>query len=162
MRRYILGCLALFACTLLAGCCDGVNYVAVSGKVTYNDAPLSNVQVMFQPNAAAGGIDAGGVGSFAITDAEGKYTLEAATPTARRGALVGNHQVRIAFPPKALGGTNSGEDSDAANSGGGAPAPKQPIPTKYNTETTLTFSVPAGGTTTADFQLTGPALKLPK
>lgn len=161
MRRCILGCLAVLSCTLLAGCGDGVNYVAVSGKVTYNGAPLANVQVMFQPNAT-GGIDAGGVGSFAMTDSEGKFTLEAATPTARSGALVGNHQVRIAFPPKALNGAGGGEDSDAANSRGGSAGVKQPIPAKYNSETTLTFSVPAGGTSTADFSLTGPALKLTK
>jgi hypothetical protein len=121
------------------------------------------VQVLFQPTAK-GGVDAGGVGSFAITNENGEFKLEASTPTPMSGAVVGKHQVRIAFPPNALeAGGQGGEDtdSDAATPGAGKGRPKlprQPIPAKYNSETTLTFEVPAGGTSAAHFSLEGPPL----
>lgn len=138
--------------------CGDQRYVPVSGTVTYNGKPLPKVQVMFQP-LASGGVDAGGVGSFALTDDNGKFSLQAATSSPTGGALVGKHQVRIAFPPQ--GGTVADNDSDAANPGKGKGIPKlatQPIPEKYNTESTLTFEVPPGGTSKADFQLEGPPL----
>jgi hypothetical protein len=144
---------------LLAGCSQK-GYVPVKGKVTYNGAPLANVQVLFQP-IATDGADAGGVGSFAMTNDAGEFTLEASAPVPTPGALVGKHRVRIAFPPKMLGAAED-TDSDAATPGGNAKgqpkALKQPIPEKYNSESTLSFDVPSGGTTQADFALEGPAL----
>ena len=160
-RVWIITALALFGAGFGAGC-GSSTYVPVSGKVTYNGAPLAKVQVLFQPTANAGA-DAGGVGSFAMTNEKGEFKMEASTPTPTSGAVVGKHQVRIAFPPKALGTGSQGEDpdSDAATPGGGKGRPKlphQPIPAKYNSETTLTFEVPAGGTSAANFALEGPAL----
>ncbi|MFQ3593354.1 MAG: hypothetical protein SNJ82_09245 [Gemmataceae bacterium] len=146
---------------LIGAGCGQSRYVPVSGKVTYNGLPLAKVQVMFQP-LASGSIDAGGVGSFALTNEKGEFTLEAATARPTRGALVGKHQVRIAFPPNALGGSDADADSDAANPNPGGKGRlkvlKQPIPDKYNSESTLTFDVPAGGTSTANFSLEGPPL----
>jgi hypothetical protein len=145
---------------LLGTGCGQSRYVPVSGKVTYNGAPLAKVQVLFQP-VATGSVDAGGVGSFAMTNDKGEFTLEASTPSPTSGAFVGKHQVRIAFPPNALGTAEADADSDAATPGGarGRPKlPRQPIPERYNSETTLTFEVPSGGTTTAHFSLEGPPL----
>jgi len=151
--------LLLAALVLIGVGCGQSRYVPVSGTVTYNGAPLAKVQVLFQPLASTG-LDSGGVGSFALTNEQGEFTLEAATPTPTRGAAVGKHQVRIAFPPSALGLAPADADSDAANpSGKGQPKQlKQPIPEKYNTQTTLTFDVPAGGTNAAHFKLEGPPL----
>jgi hypothetical protein len=144
---------------LLVGCSQKT-YVPVKGKVTYNGAPLANVQVLFQP-IATDGVDAGGVGSFAMTNEQGEFTLEASTQVPTPGALVGKHRVRIAVPPKMLGATED-TDSDAASPGGNAKgqpkAQKQPIPAKYNSDSTLSFDVPSGGTNQADFALEGPSL----
>jgi hypothetical protein len=156
MSRFV-GLVFLGLCCAVLGCGGGPSYVAVSGKVFYNGEPLKGVQVMFQPQAAKG-IDAGGVGSFARTDDNGQYTLEAATPYPTKGALVGKHTVRIAFP---TAGTEASEDSDAASPAGkkGAPRPGvQAIPAKYNIDSILTFEVPPGGTSSADFKLEGPPL----
>lgn len=149
MKR-LLVCAALLAA---AGCGSGPTYVPVSGTVTLDGQPLAGVMVIFQPTAAGGGSDAGGVGSTARTDAQGKYTLDASTPDPKRGALVGSHTVRIATPPPA-GSATGDPDSDAANAPQGAKAFRDPVPARYNTATTLTFDVPAGGTDKADFALT--------
>ncbi|VTS07630.1 transthyretin-like family protein [Tuwongella immobilis] len=147
-----IGIVALLGITMVG--CGNSAYVPVSGTITYNGTPLAKAQVIFQPTAASG-TDTGGVGSFAMTNDAGQFTLEASTITPTPGAWVGNHTVRIALPPD---GASSGEESDAAAPGKGKKAFKQPIPEKYNTQSTLTFSVPAGGTTTADFKLEGPPL----
>lgn len=136
---------------LLAGAgCGTSKYVPVSGTVTLNGQPLQGVMVIFQP-VASGGTDAGGVGSSGRTGPDGRYTLEAMTPQPQMGALVGKHRVRIATPPGQL----PGDDSDSATAGKKPPS-QDPIPARYNVETTLTFDVPPGGTDKADFHLTAP------
>lgn len=144
----------MLAALLVATGCGGGGYVPVSGRVTYNDAPLAGAQVLFQPIGGQGGV-ATGVGSFGRTDAEGRFTLEASTATPTAGAVPGKHTVRIALPPA----KGASQDSDAANAGG-KPNTQQanPIPAEYNEKTNLTFEVPAGGSKSADFALKGPAL----
>ena len=88
----------MLAALLVATGCGGGGYVPVSGRVTYNDAPLAGAQVLFQPIGGQGGV-ATGVGSFGRTDAEGRFTLEASTATPTPGAVPGKHTVRIALPP---------------------------------------------------------------
>jgi len=130
----------------MTGCGPSNDCVPVSGKVYLDDKPVANVMVTFQPRAISG-VDAGGVGSYATTDAEGRYTLEAMTEKPRSGAFVGKHQVRIATPPP------KGEsESDAVNAG--KKRFRDPIPAKYNVESSLFFEVPAGGSQQADFRLT--------
>lgn len=147
---------ALPAVTLMASGCGGTTYAPVSGKVTYNDAPLAGAQVLFQPVGGQGGV-AAGVGSFAKTDSEGRFKLEASTATPTAGAVPGRHQVRIALPP-AKGGIGQ-QDSDAANAGGKPVIQAtNPVPAEYNEKSTLTFDVPPGGTRSADFSLKGPPL----
>ena len=82
-------CAALVA---VAAGCGGEKLAPVSGVVTLDGAPLADASVTFQP-VAQGGIDAGS-GSYAKTDAEGRYTLRTVTGD-RRGAVVGKHVVRI-------------------------------------------------------------------
>jgi hypothetical protein len=151
MKRLMIPlCLLISA---LAGCGDGARYVSVSGKVTMNQQPLANATVTFQPIASEG-MDAKAFGSFALTDAEGNFTLEVSSPTPMKGAAVGKHIVRIGTKPSTINNT----DSDAVNPGGKG-APKlaiDPIPTRYNSESQLKFDVPAGGTTAANFDLTKP------
>jgi len=146
----------LLAAPFMASGCVGTTYAPVSGKVTYNDAPLAGAQVLFQPVGGQGGV-AAGVGSFAKTDSEGRFKLEASTATPTAGAVPGRHQVGIALPPAK--GAVGQQDSDAANAGGKPVAQDtNPVPAEYNEKSTLTFDVPPGGTQSADFALKGPPL----
>lgn len=139
--------LMMLACT---GCSNNP-YVPVSGRVTMDGQPLAKVQVIFQPNASTNGGDTGGVGSFAMTDEDGRFTLEAMTPKPQSGAIVGKHTVRIAVPPPS-GGGGGDSDSDAGTVGGKSKW-KQTVPDRYNEKSELKFDVPAGGTDQANFEL---------
>ncbi len=104
--------------------------------------PLPNVSVTFQPIAPAEAKtkETGG-GSFGKTDAEGNFTLELVA-SGDAGAVVGKHRVSIVTPePEAA-------QADDANTF------QDPIPARYNTDSTLTFEVPADGTEEANFSLT--------
>lgn len=133
--------------------CGGGGYAPVSGTVTFNGKPAANVMVTFQPTAKSGS-DAGGVGSFATTDANGRFALEVMSDKPQPGALVGKHRVRIATPPPKGGGGPA--DSDAAAGDGKKKGFTDPIPARYNVESTLDFDVPAGGTDQANFDLKSP------
>jgi hypothetical protein len=137
MRFRLSICLAL----ALAAGCGGVKYASVSGKVTLNGAPLANALVSFQPIVAKTETDAGGVGSTGKTNEQGEFTLT--TASGKSGALVGKHQVMISMQSARPG------DDDAR----GRPRVSDIIPDKYNSKSTLTFEVPSGGTTEADFSL---------
>ncbi|HJZ91304.1 MAG TPA: hypothetical protein VKE40_10565 [Gemmataceae bacterium] len=140
MRRF-LAVLAI-ALPLAAGCSRGPATAQVSGRVTLNGQPLANVHVSFQPIAAGNDYNVGG-GSYAITDADGKFTLRLVDGE-KLGAVVGKHRVEI---------TPRNTDDDLDRRGKGAPTG---IPERYNRNTTLTFEVPAKGTDQADFPLTAP------
>src|SRR5581483_10021007 len=74
IRRRLL-ILAAFT-VLSAGCGGGEFPVAkVSGRVTLNGQPVDKVSVMFQPIAAEGKLNSG-MGSYGITDTDGRYTLK--------------------------------------------------------------------------------------
>jgi hypothetical protein len=92
----IVGLLALVLC----GCGESARYVPVSGTVYLDDQPLANAMVTFQPMAPEGQIETAGVGSYAMTDQNGRYTLKVASEQPKDGALVGKHRVRIATPPE--------------------------------------------------------------
>jgi hypothetical protein len=142
MRALRLVVVALF---LAPGCGPG-KFVPVSGKVTLNGVALADATVSFQPVAAPGSLEAG-PGSYAKTNERGEYTLK--TITGKPGAVVGKHQVRIsALPPNA--------DQGDLRPAPGAKPPEDKVPARYNTQTTLTFEVPAGGTNKADFALESP------
>ncbi len=79
---------------------------------------------------------------MARADAAGRYELK--TVKGNAGAVVGHHSVAIYSHREAQ---PSSSDVDVG------PPRKEMIPARYNVETTLTFDVPEGGTTSADFKL---------
>jgi hypothetical protein len=117
--------------------------VPVSGVVTFDGKPLANATVLFSPVAKAGEINAGD-GSAGKTNEQGEYTLT--TSRGVPGAQVGKHRVSISVLSQA-------GSSDQRPPAGGWPAPIK-VPARYNTESQLTFDVPAAGTTAANFDLT--------
>jgi hypothetical protein len=121
----------------VCGCGGGESYefVPVSGRVTLGGEPVANARVSFQP---ASGQTNPGPGSSGVTDADGRYTLQAATPAREQGALVGKHVVTIS--------TASEPSDDAAGASSGLPPQAG--------SGSLTFDVPPGGSQAADFDLT--------
>ena len=73
-----------------------------------------------------------------LTDSSGKYELTYIRDT--KGAVPGTHTVRITTHPEPVADDYSG------------PAFKEPIPAKYNADTTLKADVKAGENT-FDFEL---------
>jgi hypothetical protein len=133
MRFRLLGLSLLF---FASGC--GGGFVPVSGQVKLDGKPLANATVFFQPEQANAG-----PASQAVTDASGNFTLKVTSKDAP-GALVGKHKVSI-----------SASEGDLGEVAGANPKPRtERVPAKYNSQTKLTFDVPAGGTTAANFDLT--------
>jgi hypothetical protein len=128
----------------VAGCGKPAPYqlVPVSGVVTLDGHPVPHAQVTFVPRASAENT-APGPGSMAFCDDSGKYELKSVR--GEPGAVVGSHQVQISANGDVKPVTELSDEGGAR--------PKDPIPARYNTATMLTFDVPAGGTTTADFPL---------
>lgn len=125
-------------CLLAAclGCGDsGYAYAPVSGTVQINGQALAGVRVIFQPKAKddEGGA---GIGSFAVTNAEGQFVLR--TNDGRPGAAVGDHRVRFSMYPVSKQGD---------------PILQEALPSRFNSETQFSFVVPSDGTKVADFQL---------
>lgn len=107
---------------------------AVRGSVSLNDNPLPDVTVTFEPLPGSGsGKEASIVGgtSMAVTDAEGNYSLSY-MGGASKGAVIGQHIVRITSA--AGGGPAGGADAVSAI----------PIPSHYNSNSSLTANVSAG------------------
>jgi hypothetical protein len=115
--------------------CSGPKFAAVSGRVTLDGEPVADAVVMFLPVAPDGQVEAPGPGSMAVTNDRGEFTVKATT-IGTTGAVVGEHRVAI-----------------APNTPDGPVRRAKPIPTKYATNTPLRFTVPAGGTTEANFDL---------
>src|SRR5206468_1991369 len=70
------------------GCSRGPQFAEVNGTVTLNGRPLSDMEVVFLPDPAAGTV---GPTSTAYTDEKGHYQL--VTNKGQRGAVVGTHRV---------------------------------------------------------------------
>ncbi len=135
---------------LFASGCGGVKAVPVSGTVTVDGKPLKDVAVNFTPIAAEG---AEGPGSSGVTDAEGRYSLKTIGDRRVRGAVVGKHRVvlseRLVLGPDSdpYDPTISPEESEAR---------LRKISSRYKLppaaqDASLTFEVPPGGTSEADF-----------
>ena len=77
----------LFAILLagLLGCSREMELLPVSGQVTLDGKPVEGAAVSFRPAA-------GGPPATAVTDADGRYTLETAN---RPGAVPGEHKVAV-------------------------------------------------------------------
>lgn len=134
-------CLATLA-FLVLGCSDGSQIAPVSGQLTLDGKPLADARISFQPapTGEAAGRTELGMGSYATTDAEGKYTLRTADTDAE-GAVVGAHRVMISDMR-----TETDEDAGATK----APPPRFPV--RYS-DGSLTFEVKPGGTDQANFEL---------
>ncbi len=141
MHRSFFMWLTILVIFFFAGC-SASSVVPVAGRVTLDGKPLAAVHVSFQPIAKPGEMHPGG-GSYAVTDADGKYTL-LLVHGERPGAFVGQHRVAI---------TARSEAPPANVDFAKRPPPKVFVPAKYSTGSELTFEVPAGGTSAADFAL---------
>ncbi|MBY0521976.1 MAG: DUF4198 domain-containing protein [Gemmataceae bacterium] len=129
---------------VVAGCVGGSDYAPVSGVVTLNGAPLADAYVTFQPSGGTNNPNPG-PGSYAKTDAQGRYTL-LVVGLDRKGALIGPHSVSIAAYEKDKRPRTSESADELVNK----------LAAHYNTETKLTFDVPRSGTDQANFALTEP------
>lgn len=137
----ILSMIALGLTFAVVGCSDdGAKIVSVSGVVTLNGSPLADASVTTQP--IGGEVNPG---SFARTDAQGRFTLKV-VGTNQSGAAIGKHRVVIS---KQEGG--SGRSSDE-----GGVAAKETLPERYNGKSELRLEVPAGGVSGHKFELTKP------
>lgn len=136
-------CPTLFSLLLVAGCDQGRAIAPVSGLITLDGRPLAGGGIVCQPLAPAGTIIAG-KGSIAFCEADGRYQLK--TIDGRDGAVVGEHRVRI-YGPRAQNTPSSDGDKGAVRA-------SEIVPRKYNRDTQLMLTVPAEGTTEANFNLT--------
>jgi len=132
----------LLSLGLTIGCSGGAKIVPVSGTVTLDGKPLPNAHVSFQPLSKPGN-EAPGVGSYGLTGADGAFTMRSAEND-QAGAVVGKHRVEINIK------ADSSTDVDPRLK---ASQPKVVLPMKYNRQSELTFEVPAGGTSAANFDL---------
>lgn len=148
MRVRIIVCAAL----LVAGGCGrgGYQLAPVSGQVTMDNKPLPSVYVNFQPQADKDNPNPG-PGSYAVTDANGRYTLR--VDAKQSGAVVGRHRVTIAlqFAEDLKGGEDTGSPDGTPKLPRLGSVPQ--IPKRYNEKSELSFDVPPGGTDKADFPL---------
>lgn len=129
---------AIVAALLVTGC--GSRTAPVSGRVTLDGKALPRAVVHFFPDTDA---PAPGPGSHATTDADGRFELALMTEPVK-GAIVGKHKVSI---------TAYEGDDQPVSSGSDMVFRKALLPAEYNGDTKLRFEVPAGGTTSADFEL---------
>ena len=94
----LLGLLSVIGCGGVPS--DQPETASVTGTVTLNGNPLSNVIVTFSPT--------GGRPSVGTTDEYGSYTLQYTAKTP--GAVIGEHTVSIAFAEEGDGGYGADED----------------------------------------------------
>ncbi|WP_435011603.1 hypothetical protein P12x_002919 [Tundrisphaera lichenicola] len=125
--------------SILSGCggeTDELPRQALSGTVKFKGEPLKSGMIQFQPSSP-GSVTAGGAG---IVD--GEYSISKA-----EGLVPGAYKVSITSAPAVAGGAVGGMPDDPA------PPPKEPIPKKYNSASTLNAEVKAEGPNTFDFEL---------
>ena len=135
-------CLILFACMVAAaaGCSGESSKVArVSGRVTLDGRPVKGAKVIFQPKSTSRTPGEVGSGSYASTDADGRYTLKQIYPP-RNGAVIGTHVVTI----------TTARDTDPESDAGAVTA--EMLPARCS-DGSLEFAVPPEGTDRADFAL---------
>jgi hypothetical protein len=138
----VLGCGLLF----LLGCQKATKsaLVPVSGTVRLDGKPLARATVTFIPDGATKGF-----GSEAVTNEAGEFRLKS-----RRtgdGAVAGTYKVTISKRLMPDGSEPVFDDKTTAIT---SPA-KETLPPTYSTreKTTLTATVPEGGTSTLEFVL---------
>jgi hypothetical protein len=153
MKRILgMGLAGLF----LAGCSGGPKIVPVSGMVRLNGEPYPNAIVTFQPLGEGKLDESLGRGSSGKTGPDGRYTL--VYDGERPGATAGRHRVRICTD---LGAGGQAKDDRSESDPNWRPGRNsEPIPPEWHDLSQKEFSVPAGGTDKADFNIeTKPAKK---
>jgi hypothetical protein len=133
MKKVSTSGLAYLAVLLCLTGCGGSKVAPVAGRVTLDGKPLAETQVILEP--VEGLPEDTSTGE---TDADGQYALHRMDGT--QGALVGTHRVKLTTLKPDLA-------SDER-----APVPRDRVPSRYR-DGSLTFDVPEGGTTSADFAL---------
>src|SRR5687768_9890418 len=108
------------ALAMIAAGCGKASVAPVSGRVTLDGKPLAGVHLSFQPIAPPGKQEPG-VGSYALTDVEGKYTL-LLVDNDQPGAVVGKHRVEI------IARSEVPANIDVPT----RPPPKVAVPSRYN------------------------------
>jgi hypothetical protein len=142
--------MAVLLCLMAAGCADdeGPERVAVQGEVRLGGQPLESGQIRFIPNGASVGPSA------AATITQGRYEFDAET-----GPIVGTHRVEIEAT-NYLGFEMDDERAFAGFAQSGEIRNREktanPVPARYNTQSTLTRTIEADSETPIDFDLTGP------
>jgi hypothetical protein len=134
--------IALFCfLAFISGCSSEPGRGAIGGKVTLDGQPLARGTIRFLP---AGDTQ----GPMAATEIiAGSYALDEVV-----GPVVGNHRVEILadesdqLPYDIM-------DPAEYQKHGAFPRPRQPIPPRYNKSSTLTATIVADESNTADFAL---------
>ena len=125
----------------LSGCADvtvpqdSFPRVAVSGTVSLNGAPLPTGMIQFNPASEIKGPQASG------EIVAGKFTISQA-----QGPVPGKHKVSISGKPAVNVKPNE-------EPGGTPKAAPEPVPAKYNKQSTLETEIPTGGSSTLEFEL---------
>lgn len=131
------------ALATIVGCGGEFPIAPVAGVVTLDGEPLPEASVYFQPQRR-GDDPIVGPASQGVTDSEGRFTLS--TVHGQAGAVVGRHSVSVS--------TYSSRLVDPKNSDRIEVVSPERVPPKYRVPGQLTFEVPAGGASEANFDLT--------
>lgn len=138
--------IAVAVLAITTGCGDSkFKFAPIEGSVTLDGQPITNARVVFMPQSRTDDGEAGPY-SGGETDAEGHYSLASTDDTPRPGAVVGPHRIVISTKRSHRHPTEL--DTEVIDSPETIPA----VYTNYRL-TPLTFDVPAGGSTSADFSL---------
>lgn len=139
---------ALPLLAFVGGCFSSDN--TITGKVTLDGKPLADAVVSFVP-------ESGDQNALGRTDQQGNYQLFRRDEP---GAPVGKYTVRITSTPVVTASADAEVTGDAylaqvsgtASRSASTTASKDPIPTKYNSQSELTATVEKGANT-FDFDL---------
>jgi hypothetical protein len=139
MARYLR--ISVFSLLLLMplGCSKKSLPIApVSGRVTMDGKPLAHALVRFQPEKRDKDPNVS-PDAYGETDEQGNYSLKPVLSDRDDvdGAVVGLNYVQLSVYDR----------------GDGKRQPRETLPAKYSTDSKLTFEVPPGGTTSANFDL---------
>ncbi len=143
------GCIPAILLLCATGCGSAGDYHPVTGKVTLDGQPLADARVVFTPT------DETGQSAFGKTDASGTYSMISGT---NKGVTPGSYKVSVTSSPPESTETvdpaavaSSGEEYEKMlqnyDSAPKAPRFKDPIPSEYNSQTTLTCNVESGTNT---------------
>jgi hypothetical protein len=118
--------------------------------------PLVRARIMFRPTEPKGTGELAALQSAGVTNEAGEYKL--VTIDHGPGAVVGMHQVSITKPTSPADEVKSAASDYSGVAADMAVDPTkisafEPIPERYNTKSELTFEVPSGGSTEANFDI---------